>query len=170
MSINKIMIFGRPGSGKSTFAFKLHNITKIPIYHLDKYFFTNNWQERDYNEFMQIQHDIVNTHSWIVDGNCTKSLETRYNRADCCLYFNYSKILCLWRIFKRLFHKPKHIDDRAKDCPELVRWKLVKYLWTFEQRVHQTIENLRAKYPHAMFVEINNDQQLSKVLNIINGN
>lgn len=42
-----IMIFGKPGSGKSTFAFWLHQKTKIPLYYLDKYIYLQNWQERN---------------------------------------------------------------------------------------------------------------------------
>lgn len=35
----KICIFGRPGSGKSTFALQLHKKLNLPLYHLDKYFY-----------------------------------------------------------------------------------------------------------------------------------
>jgi len=163
----RIMIFGRPGSGKSTFALKLHNITKIPLYHLDKYFFIANWEKRDNDEFMQMQHDIVNSNAWIVDGNCTKSLETRYSRADLCLYFNYSKIVCLWRICKRIFHNRDHFDDRAENCPELVRWQLIKYMWNFENRVQPSIESFKSKYPQVRFVEITNDMQLLSIFNAL---
>jgi adenylate kinase family enzyme len=170
MKINKIMIFGRPGSGKTYFSLKLHAITRIPIYHLDKFFFTANWGKRNYDEFMKIQQDIVNKHTWIVDGNCTKSLETRYSQADLCLYFNFPKALCLWRIVKRLFQKRDHIEDRADDCPEAVRWVLIKYMWSFETRIKDDIEKLRIKYPLVTFVEVKNDEQLNSILKlIING-
>ena len=39
--LRKIMIFGRPGSGKSTFAVKLSRSIVFPLYHLDKYFYIN---------------------------------------------------------------------------------------------------------------------------------
>jgi adenylate kinase family enzyme len=48
----RIMIFGIPGSGKSTFAAKLSQQLGLPLFHLDKYFFTRDWQERDYDEFL----------------------------------------------------------------------------------------------------------------------
>jgi len=54
------MLFGRPGSGKSTFTLKLHAITKIPLFHLDRYFYTNNWVERNYSEFLSDQQKMVN--------------------------------------------------------------------------------------------------------------
>ncbi len=167
MQYKRVMIFGRPGSGKSTFALKLQQLTKLPIYHLDKYFFIANWAKRDNDEFMQMQHDIVNSDAWIVDGNCTRSLETRYSRADICVYFNYPKLVCLWRMLKRLFHNRDHIDDRADDCPEVIRWQLVTYMWTFEKRVENNVNSLMAKYPHVKFVEIRSDKELSNLLNML---
>jgi adenylate kinase family enzyme len=38
-SIDKIMVFGLPGSGKSTFATKLAQSLNLPIYHLDRHFY-----------------------------------------------------------------------------------------------------------------------------------
>ncbi|WP_202943300.1 P-loop NTPase family protein [Candidatus Amoebophilus asiaticus] len=64
----RIMIFGRPGSDKPTFALTLHQATGIPLYHLDKYFYTINWVERDYAEFLTIQQSLIDTKSWIIDG------------------------------------------------------------------------------------------------------
>jgi adenylate kinase family enzyme len=85
----KIMIIGRPGSGKSTFAICLANILNIRVFHLDKYFFEKNWIERDYQEFLSSQEDMISRASWIIDGNSTKSYEMRYACADLCLYFNF---------------------------------------------------------------------------------
>lgn len=159
----KIMIFGRPGSGKSTFALKLHKATKIPIHHLDKHFFEANWVEREYQEFLDIQQAIVNDDMWIIDGNSTKSLEMRYSKADLVLYFNYPKWLCFYRIFKRLFVKDKELDDRADNCKETVRWSLISYMWGFEERVKKIIRALKGNYPNVKFIEIMNSQDLQEI-------
>ena len=72
MAIKRIMIMGRSGSGKSTFAYRLHVQTKLPLYHLDKYFFTDFWVEQDYQQFLGLQQSFVNEDEWIIDGNSTK--------------------------------------------------------------------------------------------------
>ncbi|MCX7352934.1 MAG: 50S ribosome-binding GTPase [Proteobacteria bacterium] len=164
------MIFGRPGSGKSTFTNALHKTTGLPLHHLDKHFFTKNWIERDTQEFLKIQQSIVDTNSWIIDGNSIKSLEMRYRRADLVLYLNFPRWLCYIRVFKRIFDKSIEIDDRAEDCPEKASWRLLKYMWTFDQRVEKPITYLREKYPNAKFVKISNDWDLSKIeLSFVNG-
>lgn len=151
--IKKIMIIGRPGSGKSTFAVWLANTLNISIVHLDKYFFEKNWVERDDQEFLSSQKDMISRASWIIDGHSTKSYEMWDARADLCLYFNFPRWLCYWRVFKRLFHKHPSIDDRAENCPETVCWSLLKYMWNFEEGVTPILKQLQSKYPDVQFIE-----------------
>jgi len=159
----KIMIFGRPGGGKSTFALKLHKATGIPLHHLDKYFYVSNWIERDYQEFLSLQQAIVDKSSWIIDGNCTRSLKMRYHRANLVVYFNYPRWLCYWRIFKRLFNKNTEINDRADGCEETINLKLLSYMWSFENRVAEQIKNLKKQCPHTRFIEIKSDKDLQQL-------
>lgn len=162
----KIMIFGRPGSGKTTFAVKLAHKLQLPVCHLDKYFYTANWVERNYQEFMQIQHSLVKQPNWIIDGNNTKSLELRYQHADVVIYFCYPRLQALWRIFKRRFvtSKDSHIDDRAEGCQETISWSLIKYLWTFEDRVAAQLEQLSNRYPQVKFYKVTSDRAAESLL------
>ena len=166
------MIFGRPGSGKSTFALALHKAVGIPLHHLDKHFYEANWVERNYQEFMQIQQSIVEQNKWIIDGNNTKSLELRYSHANLVLYFNYPRWLCYLRTFKRLFNKKSEFDDRALGCKETIRFNLLRYMWSYEDRVINQIHDLKARFPHVEFVEIYNDKQVKNLLKkiILNNN
>jgi adenylate kinase family enzyme/RimJ/RimL family protein N-acetyltransferase len=156
----KIMIIGRPGSGKSTTAKKLHQFLKIPLYHLDKFFFLANWQARSEAEFLKIKSNFLHQPEWIIDGNATKSFELRYQYATHCLYFNFPRYLCYWRIIKRLFNKDMAIDDRALGCKETIRWYLVQYTWSFEARVADKLKKLKEKYPQTIFIELKNQKEL----------
>lgn len=164
----RIMIFGRPGSGKSTFALKLAKKFDLPLYHLDKYFFTTNWIQRDYEDFLEDQYAIVAQKDWIIDGNSLQSLSIRYSEADICIYFNYPRLLCLWRLIKRNFTKNTEIDDRAQGCPERISWSLIKYMWTFEYRLNnrltQQLQMFQELYPQVKFYAVHNDQELEKVM------
>lgn len=173
----RIMIFGRPGSGKSTFAHKLHQITGIPLYHLDKYFFIENWIERDYEEFLAMQHALVAQESWIIDGNATRSLHIRWLEADLVLYLNYPRWVCYLRIYKRLIarrifgaNKTKAIDDRAENCQEQVAWKLLKYMYSFDERVRSTIYLMQEISPTTEFYEIHSDAELKELMSKLNFN
>jgi len=157
------MIFGRPGSGKSTFANHLGKTLNLPVYHLDKIFYTHNWVERDKQEFLSLQQKMVNLDNWIINGNATKSLEMRYAKADIAIYFLFPRITCLRRIIKRRFTKNNHIDDRALNCPEKISWKLIWYMWTFNWRAKKTVANLQQKYPQTKFYLIKSDHELTNL-------
>ena len=158
--VKRVMIFGRPGSGKSTFAAWLSRSLGLPLHHLDKHFYVHHWVERDYNEFLQIQKNIVDTESWIVDGNNTRSFEMRWARADLILYFNFSKLTCYFRVVKRFFNQKTTLNDRAPGCKETIRYPLLRYMWNFDQRVSQKIKLLKKCYPLGAFKEIRCDQDL----------
>lgn len=168
----RIMIMGRPGSGKSTFSIKLQSMLNIPLYHLDKHFFEANWVQRNYQDFLTQQQYFVSQLSWIIDGNSSKSLELRYNRADICLYFNFPRYLCYYRTIKRLFHKHPAIDDRASGCQETVRWSLLEYMWGYEKRMEPILSALKISYPNVKLIELRSDKDVilfsKSLLQVIN--
>ena len=164
----KIMIIGRPGCGKSTFARHLQAKWNLPLYHLDKYFYEANWVERNYAEFIQDQVALIKQKAWIIDGNCTKSFELRYQQADYCLYFNMPKWLCYYRVYKRLLLNNRELSDKAAGCKEAVRWSLIKYMWGYSRRVDAVLSELQKKYPAVKFMEVNNDAQTDALLEKIN--
>lgn len=173
MPYSRICIFGRPGSGKSTFSLKLAQKLNMPIYHLDKIFYVENWVERDRQEFLTLQRNMVDQDTWIIDGNSLQSLEMRYSRAEICIYFNMPRLLCLWRLLKRFFTKDKSIDDRAAGCYEALRLQLIKYMWTYEYRQNnrlvRLIHDLKMRYPHVRFIEISTAKDVDELFKIFGG-
>jgi adenylate kinase family enzyme len=158
------MLFGIPGSGKSTFSLRLSEVLDIPVYHLDRYFFIDNWVERDPVEFLKIQQSLVDLDEWIIDGNSTRSFGIRYQRAEVALYFRFNRFLCMWRIFKRLFTKDSRITDRAEGCSERIHLKLFQYSWGYNDRVKKNLEELKKRYPQVAFYELRNSKDLEFLL------
>lgn len=161
-SPKRIMIFGRPGSGKSTFAVKLSKKLGLPLYHLDKYFFTSHWVERPYDEFLEIQKNLIHQDRWIIDGNSVQSLAMRYDRADLVIYMDRCRYLCLFRLIKRCFSKNRPIDDRAPHCPEILRWRLIRYMWTFPKRVEAFLKLTEKDDRHKTFITLKNEAEIQK--------
>jgi adenylate kinase family enzyme len=169
-SFKKIMIFGIPGSGKSVFANRLAKLLGISIYHLDKYFYVENWKERNYDEFLEIQQKIVRKPTWIIDGNSMKSLECRFQNADIAIYFHFPLWLCFFRVFKRLFQKKWHIPDLAKGCTKKVRLRLLKYMIKYHKSYYSVIEKLCNKYPHVKFYIFKSDKDVEQFLSFFESN
>ena len=167
-NFSKIAIFGRPGSGKSTLALALSKSLNLPLHHLDRYFFEANWIERNYQEFLSMQQEMVDSEKWIIDGNSLHSLEMRYAKADLVLFLNPPIWKCYWRVFKRLFDKNTEIQDRAEGCCENIKFGLLKYMWNYTERVFGLIKDLREKYPNVTFVEIRDDCDVLSGLGFLN--
>ncbi len=162
--IKRIMIFGRPGSGKTTFALELAQCLHLPLHHLDKYSWQADWVERPYDEFMRMQEQLVAQEKWIIDGNHPWTFDVRYSKADVAIYFDYPRYLCLWRLIKRYFTKDRTIADRAKGCPERISKMLLKYMWHFQRYVDEYIPPLRKQYPQVHYYIVHNDEEAATLL------
>ncbi|MCH9628203.1 MAG: hypothetical protein S4CHLAM2_18580 [Chlamydiales bacterium] len=163
--LSKIMVFGLPGSGKSTFATQLAQHLDLPVYHLDKHFYIEDWVERDYQEFLAIQRSFVSQPMWLIDGNAMQSLEVRFQNADVAIYFRYPVFVCLWRMIRRVFHKEWHIPDLAEGCSKSVRFRLIRYLFFYHRRYSRKIHALRLKYPHVCFYTFKSNNDAEAFLN-----
>lgn len=136
-----------PGSGKSTFASKLGKILSIPIHHLDRHQFQPNGKKRDKKEFVEIQKALLNEKAWVVEGCSSSTFEMRFARADVLIYFHFSRAVCFWRFFKRLFNYKRDFGGLRA-----INWELIKYTWNFDKEKRAHIEELRKKYPETNFI------------------
>lgn len=93
--MNKILVVGCPGAGKSTFSKKLNKILDIPLYHLD-----NIWHKRDKTHITREEFDsklkeILLTDKWIIDGDYSRTYEIRIEYSDTIFFLDYPLELCL---------------------------------------------------------------------------
>ncbi len=143
----KFALIGLPGSGKSTFAVKLGKTLNIPVHHLDRHMFEPNGKKRDKQEFIEIQKAMLNQKAWVIEGCSSSTFEMRFAHADVVIYFHLSRLVCFWRIFKRLFnHKSDFGSLRG------VNSEILKYTWNFDKEKRARIEELRKKHPQAKFL------------------
>ena len=100
--MNKVIVIGCPGSGKTTFAEKLQSKTKLPLYYLDAI-----WHKPDKTHISREDFDVrlkeITSHgSWIIDGNYSRTLERRLEACDTVFLFDLPTELCLQGATERL--------------------------------------------------------------------
>lgn len=100
--MQRIIIIGCPGSGKSTFGRELSRITKRPLYHLD----LMNWRADKTTVapelFLERQKQVLKRDSWIIDGHYGSSLELRFEACDTVIFLDYPLTVCLEGVMARI--------------------------------------------------------------------
>jgi adenylate kinase family enzyme len=100
--MQKIVIIGPPGAGKSTFAQILGNILDIEVIHLDRYFWQPGWKEYPRKARIAIQQQLVRGKDrWIIEGTYLGSSDSRLEVADTIIFLDMPRLVCLWRAIKR---------------------------------------------------------------------
>lgn len=100
--MDKVIVIGCPGSGKTTFAVKLNEITGLPLYHLDAV-----WHKPDKTHISREAFDsrikeIFNTDKWIIDGNYNRTIEVRFKQCDTVFLFDLPVEVCLQGAVERI--------------------------------------------------------------------
>ena len=84
----KILILGSPGVGKTYFSNRLSEKTNIKVYHLDDYYWRENWESLTEQEWKEVQLEILSHDEFIVDGNYINSLSLRIKYTETIIYID----------------------------------------------------------------------------------
>lgn len=114
--MNKIAVFGKPGSGKSTLSKALATATGIQLYQLDSIVYKKNGELVDRSRFDEVHENILSSESWIIDGfGPISSFNQRLEAADTLVYIDLPYLMSYWfvtkRLLKGLFLKPEGWPD-----------------------------------------------------------
>lgn len=101
MTYQRVMIIGSPGSGQSILPKSLSTNANLPLIHLDKLHWLNHKETVSEKVFLKRLTKEVVKESWLINGNYASSLELRLKRADCVIWLQVPRSICLYRIFKR---------------------------------------------------------------------
>lgn len=158
MHFKRIMIFGNPGSGKSTCAQRLAKKLGLSLYHTDALYYTSGWQERPRKDFDADVCAITKQDAYIIDGNCARLLLDYDLSVDLVIYLDVPLYTCYWRVFKRRFTKDKTLNDRAPDCPERITWQFLYKMWKYKNRQEPRLLLCYFKYTNTRFIHIKSDE------------
>lgn len=105
--MNKVVVFGKPGGGKSTLSGKLSAATGIKLYPLDLIEYRKNGERVSPEEFSKKHSELIDTDRWIIEGLGTLgSFWSRVEAADTLVYVDLPYYVHYWWVTKRLLMSP----------------------------------------------------------------
>lgn len=130
--MRKIAVIGCAGAGKTTFARELGARLDLPVTHLDRLFWQPGWQKTERTRWQELQHELVAGERWVIDGNYDSTLEIRLAAADTVIFLDFSRWLCLFRVFRRTIAS-RGRDTQAPGCPDKVDREFLVWIWNFRR-------------------------------------
>lgn len=148
--MQKVLIIGCPGAGKSTFARALRDKTGLPLVYLDRIWHKPDGTQISCADFDARLGEILGRESWIIDGNYLRTMERRLQACDTVFLLEYPLEVCLAGAAARV-GKP-HEDlpwvETTFD-PEFRRW-----IEDFPQKQLPVIQELLDRYRQGRTVHI----------------
>lgn len=93
--MNKVIVIGCPGAGKSTFSRILRDRTGLPLYYLDMIWHRPDKTTVSKDAFDASLAEILCRDHWIIDGNYIRTLETRLKACDTVFLLDFPVEVCL---------------------------------------------------------------------------
>mgnify|MGYP001019937704 CR=1 FL=1 len=160
--MDRILVLGSAGSGKSTLSRKLGSIFDLPVIHLDRYYWNPNWVPTSDEEWDQRVEALSRQERWIIDGNYSRTLDIRIGRADTIIFLDMPTLLCIYRVIKRrvMYHR-KTRPDLNERCPEKLDWAFLKWVWNFRRRSRpRVVQKLQEASSEKQIIILKNRKQV----------
>ena len=160
--MNKIIVIGCPGSGKSTFAKELKKIYNIPLYHLDLI-----WNKPDKTTITRDEFDlelnkIFKEDEWIIDGNYQRTIERRIKEANTIFLLDYLLEICLNGAINRVGTKRDDMPWIEESLNEEFKQKILDFSQDKLPKIYELLNNYKENKNIIVF---KNREESSKYLN-----
>ena len=131
--MERVMVIGCCGSGKTTLSRRLGEKLGLPVVHLDRIFWSpGHWEHLSREEFDQQLLEEAAKDRWVMDGNYNRTLDLRLERADGVVYLDFTRWRCLWGWMGRVIQNwGKARPDMAEGCAEWFDPEMAAFIWKF---------------------------------------
>ena len=101
--MERIVVLGPGGAGKSVLASGLGAALGVPVVELDRHFWSADLQPLTPDEWRTVQAELASGATWVMDGDLGPYdvLAPRLSRADTVIVLDLPPWLCAWRALRR---------------------------------------------------------------------
>jgi adenylate kinase family enzyme len=134
--MQRILVIGSSGTGKSTLARVMGPKLGLPVIHLDQEYWQPGWVAPETADWQARVTRLAARDAWIMDGNYSGTFDIRVPRAQAILWLDLPRRIyfprAVWRIAKSY---GRERPDLAPGCPEQIDLSfLFKWVWTYPTR------------------------------------
>lgn len=166
--MERILIIGCSGSGKSRMARSLGEKLDLPVVHLDQLWWKPGWENVTVQAFDEKLNAVLKTEKWIIDGNFSRTMPMRLRYCDTILYLDYSRWQCLLGMLQRVIGSYGKVrPDMADGCPERFDRDFVKWIWNFNKNNRSMNYTWIAQAKHAKAIVLKNRREANRFLKSI---
>ena len=166
--MQRILIIGGNGAGKSTFSYKLSEKLGLPLIHLDQIYWRGCWEVTPKEEFLEKVLEEAKKDRWIIEGNNVRSIHQRLQFADTVFWFEFPPLVCVTNILKREWKYRKKVrPDMPDECVSRVDLNFLKVAWQFNKKNRERILEQLKGAEHVKVIRFTNYRQVRKFLNCV---
>ncbi|MBH1963411.1 MAG: AAA family ATPase [Comamonadaceae bacterium] len=125
----RICILGPSNSGKSTLACAISRQRGLPVIHLDQLFHQphTDWKPRPQAEFIHLHDQAIQQHQWVMEGNYTRTIEQRMQRATGLILLEVSTATSLFRYFRRTWFEHDR-PGALEGGQDSIKWQMIRHI------------------------------------------
>lgn len=142
--MQKVLVIGSPGAGKSTFARKLRDASGLPLYYLDMLWHKPDQTNVTQAEFDAALSDILLRGRWIIDGNYLRTMEIRLQFCDTVFLLDFPLSVCLAGARSRIGKPREDLPWVESVFDETFRREILGFPQTQLPRIHSLLEQYRS--------------------------
>jgi adenylate kinase family enzyme len=164
--MQRIVVFGTTGSGKSSLAKALASTLTLPYFEMDALHWNPDWQATPTALFRQKILAATSTERWITDGNYGAVRDLVLERADMVLWLDHPFALVfgrlLWRTLTRIIKRQPVCNGNFETWANAFTSKDSILLWALRThwRRRQSLPPVLAQYPQLRLVHFTHPRQV----------
>ncbi len=141
--MNRIMIIGPGGAGKSTLARTIGEQLNLPVFHLDAHMWQPNWVMTPRHEQRVIQERLLTADRWVIDGNYSSTMDLRIAKADTIIFLDINHRIALYQAVKRyMMYRNQVRPDMGVGCHEKIDWEFIRWIWNYPKNQRPKVMSL----------------------------